>query len=244
MDINTDNIPNHVAIIMDGNGRWARAKGLIRTQGHIEGVKRVEEAIETANSLGIKALTLFTFSTENWSRPEFEVSMLMDTIINVLSKRIDKLLENNIKFSVIGCSENVPESVSKVLNGAIDKTKDNTGMVLNLAFNYGSRREIIDAVKKISKLVKSDELNIEDISESIISQALYTKDLPDPDLLIRTSGEKRISNFLLWQLSYSEFYFTDKHWPDFNEQEFKKAIIEYQSRERRFGDIKAKKELT
>lgn len=235
--IQTSNIPRHVAIIMDGNGRWAKRQHLTRTQGHTEGIKRVEEVVAVAQKIGIKVLTLFTFSTENWRRPESEISILMSMLTNVLQKKIKMLKENNVRFQVIGREESVPGSVLKAFQMAIHETKDNTGLIVNLAFNYGSRQEIIDAVKKIAAAVEKKSLVIADIDEKTITQFLYTKDLPDPDLLIRTSGEKRISNFLLWQLSYSELYFTDKFWPDFTEEEFEKAIADYQKRERRYGDL-------
>lgn len=235
--IQTSNIPRHVAIIMDGNGRWAKRQHLTRTQGHTEGIKRVEEVVAVAQKIGIKVLTLFTFSTENWRRPESEISILMSMLTNVLQRKIKMLKENNVRFQVIGREESVPGPVLKAFQTAVHETKDNTGLIVNLAFNYGSRQEIIDAVKKIAAAVEKKSLVIADIDEKTITQFLYTKDLPDPDLLIRTSGEKRISNFLLWQLSYSELYFTDKFWPDFTEEEFEKAIADYQKRERRYGDL-------
>ena len=234
--------PRHVAIIMDGNGRWAKARNLPRTHGHLEGVKRVEEITDAANNLGIKALTLFTFSTENWSRPESEVSMLMNILTTVLNEKIKKIKEGNIKFQTIGRRDRIPESVLNTLNKVMEETKNNTGLIMNLAFNYGARIEIVDAVKNIARSVKEGHLNIEDINEESFSRFLYTQGLPDPDLLIRTSGEKRISNFLLWQLSYAEFYFTDILWPDFKTEEFNKAIIAYQNRERRFGSVEALKD--
>ena len=232
-----DRLPQHVAIIMDGNGRWAEQRNLLRSKGHIEGVKRVEEIIDKARELNIKALTLYTFSTENWNRPETEVALLMKILTTVLERKINKLIETNIKFQTIGRKDRISSSVLNTIESVIEKTKHNTGLIMNLAFNYGSRLEILDAVKKISAKVKENQLAIEDISEDTISQNLYTKGLPDPELLIRTSGELRISNFLLWQLSYAEFYFTDKYWPDFTEQEFEKALLAYQNRQRRFGGI-------
>ena len=222
---------------MDGNGRWAQKRHLPRTQGHVEGVKRVQEIIYAANDAGIRVLTLFTFSTENWTRPKNEVSMLMRTLITVMNSRIGNLNKKNIKFQFIGRKEGVPDSVLKTIQSSMELTKNNTGMTLNMAFNYGSRGEILDAVVNIAKAVKEGQLSLEEINEEKFNQSLYTKGLPDPDLLIRTSGEKRISNFLLWQLSYAELYFTDKCWPDFNEKEFKKAMLDYQSRERRFGNV-------
>ncbi|HPN87888.1 MAG TPA: isoprenyl transferase [Candidatus Omnitrophota bacterium] len=232
-----NNIPCHVAIIMDGNGRWAKKRGLIRTQGHLEGVKRVEEIINAALEWKIKVLTLFTFSTENWLRPKTEVSMLMNTLVSVLNDRLMKLVKNNIKFQTIGRYDGLPKSVYETICSVTEKTKNNTGLILNLAFNYGARTEILDAVKDLVKKIKAGNLNVEDVSEEVFSNALYTRGLPDPDLLIRTSGEKRISNFLLWQLSYAEFYFTEKYWPEFTAVEFKKAILDFQNRERRYGGI-------
>jgi len=232
-------LPNHIAIIMDGNGRWAKFHKMTRTQGHIAGVKRVEEIVDNACDLGIKVLTLFTFSTENWSRPESEVAMLMNTLVFVINRKIKKLKNKNIKFQIIGRIDRIPKSVLRTINKAITHTKGNTGLILNLAFNYGSRLEIVDAVRSISQDVKDGSLDVDAITEDTISQALYTKGLPDPDLLIRTSGELRISNFLLWQLSYAEFYFTDKLWPDFDKDEFNKALQDYQNRERRYGNLMA-----
>ncbi len=232
-----ERIPQHIAIILDGNGRWAKRRNLPRTQGHIEGVKRVEEIVDAAQATGVKVLTLYTFSTENWSRPAAEVSMLMDLLTAVLSRKIDKLQKNNLRFQTIGRTDKIPDSVLKMIHDVSERTRDNTGLIINLAFNYGSRTEIVDAFQDIVRKVKSNEISIEDINETMVGQHLYTKNLPDPDLLIRTSGEKRISNFLLWQLSYAEFYFTDKCWPDFNTNEFQKAIDDYASRERRFGSL-------
>ena len=235
-----ENLPEHVAIIMDGNGRWAKSQHLPRTKGHIEGVKRVEEIVYFANDRGIKVLTLFTFSTENWKRPKHEVSMLMKILIHVLERKVRELSQKKIRLQFIGKREGVPPSVIKTINNATEMTKHNTGMTLNMAFNYGGRVEILDAVKSIVLAVKNNQLTINDITEENFDQFLYTKGLPDPDLLIRTSGEKRISNFLLWQLSYAEFYFTDKFWPDFNQEEFEKALEEFKKRERRYGKVAVK----
>lgn len=228
-------LPEHVAIIMDGNGRWAKSRNLPRFRGHLEGIKRVEEIAETASGLGIKVLTLFTFSTENWQRPADEVSMLLKTLCTVLEQKARKMLKKNIRIAWIGRRQGVPDQVLKSLDAASELTKDNTGLIVNIAFNYGARTEIVDAVKGIARSVKSGKTDVEEINEDLISASLYTKDLPDPDLLVRTSGERRISNFLLWQLSYAEMYFTEKCWPDFDDKEFKKALLDYQSRERRFG---------
>ena len=231
-------MPQHVAIIMDGNGRWAKSHGLDRSQGHIEGAKRVEEIVTAAQGLGIKALTLYTFSTENWNRPEPEVSMIMNMLATILEIKMRKLEKDNIKFQCLGHRDPIPKALLQVMDEAMERTKNNTSLVVNLAFNYGSRGEIVDAVRKIAQSVKNQTLRVEDICEETISQALYTKNLPDPDLLIRTSGEKRISNFLLWQLSYAELYFTDRYWPDFTKEEFEKAILDFQGRERRYGGLR------
>jgi len=233
------NLPQHVAIIMDGNGRWAQSRSLSRTQGHIEGVRRVEEIVDEAARLGIKALTLFTFSTENWRRPDTEVSFLMNILSQVLSRKLKKLKDDNMRFQMIGRRDKIPDSLWGALEAAVKETQHNTGLVVNLAFNYGSRLEIIDAVREIAALVQLGELTPERIDEELISRHLYTRSLPDPDLLVRTSGEKRISNFLLWQLSYAEFYFTEVLWPDFTVEEFHKAIADYQTRDRRFGAVKS-----
>lgn len=233
----TNFLPAHVAIIMDGNGRWAKSRNLPRFRGHIEGVKRVEEIAEIANEMGIKVLTVFTFSTENWRRPRTEVSMLMKTLCMVLEKRIEKLLRLNIRINFIGRRDGLSQVVVNSINRAIERTRGNTGLLLNLAVNYGSRVEILDAVRHLAEAVNRGELKPEDITEDLFSESLYTRGMPDPDLLIRTSGEKRISNFLLWQVSYAELYFTEKFWPDFGEKEFKKAICEYQKRDRRFGKV-------
>ncbi len=232
-----ERIPVHVAIIMDGNGRWAEKRRLSRSKGHIAGVKKAEAIIDAANAVGIKVLTLFTFSSENWNRPVSEVSMLMNIVDAVLRKKLNKLKKRNMVFNIIGRKDRIPEPVLTSINTVIKETQNNTGMVVNLAFNYGSRVEIIDAVKGIANEVKLNNLNIDDIDDVLFSNHLYTKDLPDPDLLIRTSGERRISNFLLWQLSYSEIYFTDVLWPDFGVEEFEKAMLDYQQRDRRFGKI-------
>jgi undecaprenyl diphosphate synthase len=227
-----------VAIIMDGNGRWAKARGLSRTQGHVEGVKRVDEIVEEARDLGLKAITLFTFSTENWVRPESEVSMLMQTLVSALGQKLKKLHNNNIRFRVSGSREGVPGTVLETFDKVMEQTKNNTGLVLNIAFNYGGRQEILGAVRGLARDCRDGKVAWEAIDEAMFSSYLYTNGLPDPDLLIRTSGELRISNFLLWQLSYAEFFFTDKYWPEFTPEEFRKAIADFQHRERRFGDVK------
>lgn len=238
--IDKTKVPQHIAIIMDGNGRWAESQSLPRAKGHIEGVRRVEEIIDTARDIGIKVITLFTFSTENWNRPENEVSLIMNILTAVLDKKLQKLKNDNIQLRTIGRTEKIPKALLETIQSVIDATKDNTGLIVNLAFNYGARVEIIDAVQNIAKAVAAGQLKAADICEETISESLYTRGLPDPDLLIRTSGEQRISNFLLWQLSYAEFYFTEKFWPDFDSNELKKAILDYQRRERRYGKLTAR----
>ena len=233
--INKDNLPKHLAIIMDGNGRWAKQKGLLRAFGHENGTKSVRLTVETCAKLGIKNLTLYAFSTENWNRPKLEVDTLMKLLISSLKNELQTLLDNNIRLNSIGNLEMLPKSAQKELLDVIKKTENNSRMVLTLALSYGSREEIISAIKKISDKVKNNIISLDSIDESIINQHLYTQNLPDVDLLIRTSGEHRISNFLLWQIAYAELYFTDVLWPDFKEDDLYEAIISYQKRERRFG---------
>lgn len=233
--VNTDNLPKHLAIIMDGNGRWAKKQGLIRALGHESGTKAVRQVVESCARLGIENLTLYAFSTENWNRPKMEVEALMNILVNALKKELPTLINNGIRLNTIGNIEQLPSRARKKLLEVIEQTKDNKKMVLTLALSYGSREEIINAVKAISEKIKTDQLTIADISESTINEHLYTHDLPDVDLVIRTSGEQRISNFLLWQLAYAELYFTDVLWPDFREKDLHEAIISYQKRERRFG---------
>ena len=235
--IDTQKIPNHVAVIMDGNGRWAKQKGMARVFGHKNGVKSVRETTEAAREIGIKVLTLYAFSTENWKRPKREVDTLMRLLVSSLKDELPTLQKNDIKLQTIGQTENLPKKAQKELNEVTELTKNNTSMILNLALSYGSREEIVNTIKKISKKVVNTELSIEEINEKIINNHLYTFTLPDVDFLIRTSGEKRISNFLLWQIAYAELYFTDVLWPDFRKEDFFKAIYEYQHRERRFGKI-------
>ncbi len=233
-----DRLPRHVAIIMDGNGRWAQARGMGRNQGHLEGVKRVEEIIKAARDRGIKFLTIYAFSTEYWSRPPDEVSMIMRTFIMVLNQKAKELEKNGVRINFIGRRHQVPPEVLKAMDQAARLTMNNTTMTLNIAFNYGARAEIVDAVKSILPQALEGKIRPDDIDEKLISAHLYTKGQPDPDLLIRTSGEERISNFLLWQISYAEIYFTDKCWPEFNEEEFSKALRCYAQRERRWGKVK------
>lgn len=233
--INKDNLPKHLAIIMDGNGRWAKQKGLMRAFGHENGTKSVRITVETCAKLGIENLTLYAFSTENWNRPKLEVETLMRLLISSLKKELDTLQKNNIRLNCIGNIAMLPETAKKELLAVMEKTKNNTRMTLTLALSYGSREELLNAVKTICDKVKNNIISIDALDESIINQHLYTHNLPDVDLVIRTSGEHRISNFLLWQIAYAEFYFTDVLWPDFKEDDLYEAIISYQKRERRFG---------
>ncbi len=238
-EINTElkKTPTHVAIIMDGNGRWAKKRNMPRIKGHYEGMQTVKKITKFASKLGIKYLTLYAFSTENWARPKEEVNYLMDLPEKMFSSFMPELMENNVKVEVIGVIEKLPESTKKAVNDAIEQTKNNTGLKLIFALNYGSKDEIISAVKTIASDVKSDKYGIEDITEETLSRNLFTANTPDPDLLIRTSGEQRISNFLLWQIAYSEFIFTKVAWPDFTEEEFYSSLLEYQNRDRRFGGL-------
>ena len=233
--INTANLPKHLAIIMDGNGRWAKQKGLLRAMGHENGTKSVRTVVEASAKLGIENLTLYAFSTENWNRPKLEVDLLMNLLINSLKNELKTLQDNNIRLNTIGNIDLLPKSAQKKLQTVIEKTRDNSRMVLTLALSYGSREELINVVKNISNKVKNNIISIDSIDESIINQHLYTQNLPEVDFLIRTSGEHRISNFLLWQIAYAELYFTDVLWPDFKEDDLYEAIISYQKRERRFG---------
>ena len=233
--INKDNLPKHLAIIMDGNGRWAKQKGLMRAFGHENGTKSVRITVETCAKLGIENLTLYAFSTENWTRPKLEVDTLMRLLISSLKKELDTLQKNNIRLNCIGNIDMLPDSAKKELLAVMEKTKNNNRMTLTLALSYGSREELLNAVKTICDKVKNNIISIDALDESIINQHLYTHNLPDVDLVIRTSGEHRISNFLLWQIAYAEFYFTDVLWPDFKEDDLYEAIISYQKRERRFG---------
>lgn len=232
-----EKIPTHVAIIMDGNGRWAKKRNMPRVKGHYEGMQTVKKITKYASKLGIKYLTLYAFSTENWARPKEEVNYLMDLPEKMFTSFMPELMENNVKVEVIGVVEKLPENTRKAVEDAIEQTKNNTGLKLIFALNYGSKDEIVIAVKRIAQGAANNEYKVEEIDEQLISDNLFTKDTPDPDLLIRTSGEQRISNFLLWQIAYSEFIFTKVAWPDFVEEEFYKALLEYQSRDRRFGGL-------
>jgi undecaprenyl diphosphate synthase len=228
-------LPKHIAIIMDGNGRWAQKLGLARTLGHKAGVDSVREIVRAASELGIKVLTLYAFSTENWKRPKSEVSTLMTLLKTYLQKEMQDLCANNICLRCIGQIDKIPSHVRDVLLETIDKTSHNNGMILNLALSYGSRNELTKAVQEIAHQCVAEELSAAEITEETIAQHLYTTGLPDPDLLIRTGGESRLSNFLLWQVSYSELYFTDIYWPKFRKTEFIDAIKHFQARQRRFG---------
>ena len=230
-----ENIPNHIAIIMDGNGRWANKKGKSRDYGHKAGRKSVKQTVEACTELGVKNLTLFAFSTENWNRPKLEIDLLMKLLLLSLNQELKNLNKNNIRFKTIGNLDKLPKKVSSYLNKVTKETKNNNRMTLTLALSYGSREEMITVMKKIGDKVKNNLISLKNIDESLINQHLYTHYLPDVDLLIRTSGEKRISNFLLWQIAYAELYFTKKFWPDFSKEDLYEAIINFQKRQRRFG---------
>ena len=229
------NIPNHIAVIMDGNGRWAKKKGKERIQGHKKGILSVRKLVEEASKINISYLTLFAFSTENWKRPKNEVSTLMDLIVLSLDKELKTIIDNKIKLNAIGDMNSLPDEVKKKLKETIEKTKNNKKLTLTIAINYGGKEEITNAVNTIINKVKKNIILEEKVDEELINTHLYSNNLPDVDLLIRTSGEKRISNFLLWKISYAELYFTNILWPEFSKNDFNKAINNYQKRERRFG---------
>ena len=235
--INKSKIPNHVAVIMDGNGRWAKKIGKERFFGHSTGVSSVRDTIEASIDLGVKNLTLYVFSMENWKRPETEVKALMHLLFSSIDSELENLNKNNIRLSVIGQKDLLPEKTKKRLIEAVDQTSKNTGLKLNLAISYGSKQEIIEAVKSISNKVKKNIISLENIDENIINDHLYTRNLDNVDLLIRTGGEIRVSNFLLWQISYAELFFLELLWPDFKKKHFYEAVIEYQNRARRFGKV-------
>ena len=237
--IDKNNLPKHIAIIMDGNGRWARQKGLSRIEGHREGIKRAEEIIEAADEIGIKFITFFAFSCENWKRPRLEVETLMRLLDMFLKKNLKRLMENNVRLKAIGRKDPIPDYLWRNLCQTQDATANNTGLTVVLAFNYGSRQEIADAAKNIARDVLEKRLNLEDLDEKAVEGFLYTAGIPDPDLLIRTSAELRVSNFLLWQISYAELYFPEVLWPDFKRPNLEEAINVYQNRARRFGEINA-----
>lgn len=231
----TNNLPIHIAIIMDGNRRWAKNHKLDVRLGHKKGAETLEKIVRYANKIGIKYLTVYAFSTENWKRSKEEVGALMLLLQNYLDDFAKRADTENIKINMLGTKENLSKGLLKSIENAINKTKDNTGITFNVAFNYGGRDEIVNAVKKIADNIKNGEINPDEITENLITENLYTKNMPDPDLLIRTSGEIRTSNFLPWQLVYSEFYFTEKLWPDFTENDLDEAILEYSNRTRKFG---------
>lgn len=231
-----DNIPSHIAVIMDGNGRWAVEKGLPRTEGHRQGVETVRSMVRNCSDLGIKVLTLFAFSTENWKRPVSEVNFLMSLPEKYFKQELPELMKNNVRVKLIGDGARLPRKVQKAVSEGSEATKNNSGMVLNFALNYGSRAEILMAVNRLIADSKEKELT-DSVDEKLFSNYLYTAGIPDPDLLIRTSGEMRISNFLLWQLAYSELWFTDIYWPDFSRLHLLEALTDYQSRKRRFGKV-------
>ena len=233
--IDKNNVPQHIAVIMDGNGRWAKKRGLRRENGHREGRKSVKKIVECCVELGIKNLTLYAFSTENWSRPKLEIDFLMQLLFLSLKDELKTLNKNNIKFETIGDLTRLPKKISNYLQKVKLETKKNSKLTLTLALSYGSRNEIVNVVRELSDKVKNNIISSKNIDETVINDHLYTRNLPDVDLLIRTSGEKRISNFLLWQIAYSELYFTKKLWPDFRKKDLYKAIVSYQNRERRFG---------
>lgn len=231
------NLPHHIAIIMDGNGRWAQQRGLPRVAGHNEGVKSVRDVVEAAGEIGVKALTLYAFSQENWKRPTWEVSALMKLLMRTIHNELNNLHKQNVRVKTIGHIELLPADTLKQLLGAVEKTKHNTGLILNLALSYSARIEILDAIKNIARDVHHHKFNVDDINEALFTKYLNTADLPEPDLVIRTSGEFRVSNFLLWQIAYSEIYITDTFWPDFRKPHLFDAIRDYQKRERRFGKV-------
>ncbi|WP_159951587.1 isoprenyl transferase [Polaribacter septentrionalilitoris] len=233
--IDLQRVPQHVAIIMDGNGRWAKGQGMNRVFGHRNALTAVRQSIETAAEIGVKAITLYAFSTENWKRPKLEVDALMSLLVNSLKKEYNTFQKNDVKVNAIGNIGVLPQNAQKTLADVIEKTKKNQRIVMTLALSYGSREEIVNAIKNISKKVVNKDLSLKEIDEKTINNHLYTFNLPEVDLMIRTSGEHRISNFLLWQMAYAELYFTDVLWPDFRQEHFYDAIIDYQNRERRFG---------
>lgn len=237
IDLDLHNVPNHIAIIMDGNGRWAKQRKLPRIKGHYQGMQTIKKITKEASDLGIKYLTLYAFSTENWTRPKNEVNYIMNLPVNFLKTFLPELIENNVKVETIGFLNDLPTATLEAISKAKDQTKDNTGLKLIFAINYGGRAEIVQSVKSIYEKLSSEGLSSEHITEQLINEHLMTHNYPDPDLLIRTSGEQRISNFLIWQVSYSEFIFNEKFWPDFDKEELINCIKIYQSRQRRFGGL-------
>lgn len=237
VELDMQNIPKHIAIIMDGNGRWAKERKLPRTMGHRAGMKTIKTVVTEAGTLGVKYLTLYAFSTENWKRPSEEVNALMDLVVEFIDKELNELHENGIVLNSLGDISKLPEKARKSIEAAKSKTRNNKGLTLNIALNYGGRDEIVKGVKEIAALVGQGKLKLEDINEKEISNHLYTKNMPDPDIVIRPSGELRLSNYLLWQSAYSEFWFSNINWPDFNEKDLRTAIADYQKRNRRFGGV-------
>lgn len=235
--INKEKVPVHVAIIMDGNGRWAKKRGKIRLEGHKKGVISVKKVVEAASEIGIKYLTLYTFSTENWKRPKAEIEALMFLLVSSINAEIETLKNNNIRLLTIGDLTSLLLSVQEKINYAIKTTSNNTGLSLVLALSYGAKHDIVNATRRLCKNIEKGELSTTDMSEEIFSKYLSTADIPDPELFIRTSGEYRVSNFLLWEIAYTELYFTKTLWPDFDKEEFYKAIVDYQNREKRYGKI-------
>lgn len=236
-EIDLEKIPKHIAIIMDGNGRWAEKRYLPRTAGHKEGIERLKEILESAGNIGVEVLTVYAFSTENWKRPKKEVDFLMKMIVEYLSKEAKELSKNNIKLKFLGERNEIPETVIKAMNKAENISKDNNGLIFNVALNYGGRKEIVEAAKKFAIEVKNDKVEIETLNEIKFKKYLYTENLIDPDLLIRTSGEVRLSNFLLYQIAYSEFIFENIYWPEYTTEYLYKNILEFQTRKRRYGNI-------
>ena len=231
-------VPEHIAIIMDGNGRWAKARALPRIAGHKEGINSVREITRVCGEIGVKHLTLYTFSTENWKRPSSEVSALMHLLLKTIKEEIKELHKKGVRFTIIGDLDTIPVKTAEGLRDGIEITKANAGLNLNLALNYGSRQEIVEAMKSIAHQVKEGEVKLNSIDVELLSNSLLTNNMPDPELLIRTSGEHRLSNFLLWQIAYTEIFMTDLYWPEFREEQLLNAILDFQSRERRFGNIK------
>ena len=238
LDLDMNNMPKHIAIIMDGNGRWAKKKNLPRSMGHKAGVETIRRVITEADALGVKYLTLYAFSTENWKRPKDEVSMLMKLLVQYLRNEIDELDSKGVVINVLGDTSRLPNECIDEINRAITRTKNNKGITMNVALNYGGRDEIIRAIKSIVNEQKEGHINVDEIDENLVNQYLYTAGMPDPDIIIRPSGEQRLSNFLLWQCAYSEFWYSDINWPDFTEKDLRRAIYDYQNRDRRFGGIK------
>ncbi len=237
IQLDMERIPAHIAIIMDGNGRWAKQRKLPRTMGHRAGMKNIKMMVEESSNLGVKYLTLYAFSTENWKRPKDEVRFLMDLVVEFINKEFEELHRNNVKLNSIGDISKLPEKSKAAVEDAMYKTRNNTGLTLNIALNYGGRDEIVKGVKEIAKEVLEGKLQIDNIDDKIISDHLYTSGMPDPDIIIRPSGELRLSNYLLWQSAYSEFWFSNINWPDFTKEDLRRAISDFQKRDRRFGGV-------